>query len=187
MKNRIFTIVVLGLFALTLTNCGAIYQGARQTNWNDSSPTWDDSSPIAAMLAITPRNLPFSRAQGGQGWNRLMEIGPGSDAFLTLTDGTLRGGQIVEVRSDELILKVAGKDVTVARSDIALVKVIGSSSTLAGGVIGFLVSGITLTAIICDDCPAEGWVLGIALLGIPGGLLGALIGSQIGGDVEIIP
>ena len=67
MKNRIFTIVVLGLFALTLTNCGAIYQGARQTNWDDSSPTWDDYSPTAALLSIIPKSLPSSRTQGGQG------------------------------------------------------------------------------------------------------------------------
>jgi hypothetical protein len=117
-----------------------------------------------------------------------MEIGPGSDAFLTLTDGTLRSGQIVAVHLDDLILKAAGQDVTILRTDIVVVKIKGASGIVAGGIVGFLVSGIGLTAIICtDDCPAEGWVLGIALLGIPGGLLGALIGSQIGGDEEIIP
>ncbi len=120
-------------------------------------------------------------------WERLMEIGPGSDALLTLTDGTLRSGLIVKVHSDELILKTAGQMVTIARSDIVLVEVKGSSGALAGGVVGFLVSGIGLTAIICEDCPGEAWAIGIALLGVPGGLLGALIGSQIGGDVEIIP
>lgn len=188
MKNRILTLVVLGLFVLTLTNCGTIFQGARQTIWDDSSPTLNDSSPLAEISDIIPKGLPLSQAQGGQGWERLMEIGPGSDAFLTLTDGTLRGGQIVEVHTDELILKVAGQNVSIARSDIALVNVKGSSATLAGGIVGFLISGVTLTAILCtDDCPGGAWILGIALLGIPGGLLGALIGSQIGGDVEIIP
>ena len=187
MKNRIFTIVVVGLFALTLTNCGAIYQGAHQTNWDDSSPTWDDSSPIALMSAITPKSIPLSKTQGGQGWERLMEIGPGRDALITLKDGTLRSGQIVKVISDELILRVAGQDNTVARSDIVLVKIQGSSGVVAGGIIGFLASGTILTAILCEHCEAEGWVLGISLLGIPGGLLGALIGSGVGGDEEIIP
>jgi len=187
MKNRIFTIVVVGLFALTLTNCGAIYQGAHQTNWDDSSPTWDDSSPIALMSAIPPKSLPLSQTQGGQGWERLMEIGPGSDALITLKDGTLRSGQIVKVLSDELILRVAGQDNTVVRSDIVLVKIQGSSGTLAGAVIGYLAGGVILTAALCEDCPSEAWILGIALLGIPGGLLGALIGSGVGGDEEIIP
>jgi hypothetical protein len=190
MKNRIFVIVVLGLFALTLTHCSTLYQGARQTNWDDYSPACDDPSPTAALLALTPKSLPLGQTQLSSGWERLMEIGPGSDAFLTLTDGTLRGGQIVEVHSDKLIMMVAGQDVSIARSDIALVKIKGSSGTLAGGLIGFAVSGVTLTAIICGEangCSGEGWVLGIALLGIPGGLLGALIGSQIGGDEEIIP
>ena len=182
MKNRIFTIVVLGLFALTLTNCGAIVGGTRQT-------IRAESSPAAAKLAITPKGLPVSRTQGGQGWGRLIQIGPGRDAILTLTDGTLRGGQIVKVHSDGLILQVAGQDVAVDRSDIAAVKVKRSSGTLTGGVVGFLASGITLTAIICDgnNCSGEAWALGIALLGVPGGLLGVLIGSQIGGDVEIVP
>jgi hypothetical protein len=187
MKNRIFTIVVLGLFALTLTNCGAIYQGARQTNWDDSSPSWGDSSPLALLSAITPKSLPLSQTQGGQGWEHLMEIGPGSDALITLTDGTLRSGQIIKVLPDELILRVAGQDKTVARSDIVLVKVMGSSGLLAGAVIGYLASGVIITAALCDDCPGEAWLLGIALLGIPGGLVGALIGSGIGGDEEIIP
>ncbi len=139
------------------------------------------------MLAITPKSLPLSQTQGGQGWERLKEIGTGSDALITLTDGTLRSGHIIKVLSDELILKVAGQDKTVARSDIVLVKVMGSSGIVTGGIVGFLASGVILTAILCEDCPPEGWALGIALLGIPGGLLGALIGSQIGGDEEIIP
>jgi hypothetical protein len=197
MLKRIFVIMVLGSVALMLTNCSAVYQGARQTIVDDSSPNWDDYSPVcddysptAAMLAITPKSLSLSRTPVSSGWERLMEIGPGSDAFLTLTDGTLRGGQIVEVHSDKLIMMVAGQDMTIARTDIALVKIKRSSGTLAGGLIGFAVSGVTLTAIICgeaDGCSGEGWVVGITLLGIPGGLLGALIGSQIGGDEEIIP
>ena len=36
-----------------------------------------------------------------------------------------------------------------------------------------------------EEIPAEAWLLGVSLFGIPGGLLGALIGSQTGGD-EII-
>ena len=81
MKNRIFNIVVLGMFALTLTNCGAIFQGAQQTIWNGSSPTLDDYSPIAEMSDIIPKGFPLSRTQGGQGWKRLIEIGPATMLF----------------------------------------------------------------------------------------------------------
>ena len=38
-----------------------------------------------------------------------------------------------------------------------------------------------------EDVPIEGWILGTALLGIPTGLIGVLIGSQTGGDVQIVP
>jgi hypothetical protein len=76
MKNRIFTLVVLGLFVLTLTNCGTIFQGERQSIWDDSSPTLYDSSPLAEISDIIPKGLPLSQTQGGQGWERLMEIGP---------------------------------------------------------------------------------------------------------------
>ena len=56
--------------------------------------------------------------------------------------------------------------------------------------IGALVSGLTLTTVACSDgegCDGQTWVLLVPILGIPGGLLGALIGSQAGGPVEIIP
>jgi hypothetical protein len=118
-----------------------------------------------------------------------MEIGPGSEAIITLRNNTLRGGEIVKVTSDSLELMSAGQLLSIARSDIALVKVQGTSGTLAGGVIGFLVSGVVLTLVATggEDIPPEGWILGIALLGIPGGLIGALIGSQTGGNEEIVP
>ena len=81
MKNRIFTLVVLGLFVLTLTNCGTIFQGARQSIWDDSSPTLYDSSPLAELSDIIPKGPPLSQTQGGQGWERLMEIGAGERRF----------------------------------------------------------------------------------------------------------
>lgn len=69
MKNRILSIAVLALFALALTNCGTIFQGARQT-------VWDDSSPNTSMLSLIPKNLPPNQKQSGEGWERIMEIGP---------------------------------------------------------------------------------------------------------------
>ena len=180
MKNRIMIIAVLALISLTLTNCGTVYQGARQTNWYDSSP-------YAGVLDLVPKNINLNPTPVSDSWQYLMQNGPGSDAIVTLRDGTLRGGIIITVTADSLGLKTAGQVFTLARSEIALVEVKGTSGALAGGIIGFIVTGVGLTAILCDDCPAEGWALGIALLGIPGGLLGALIGSQTGGDVDIVP
>jgi len=182
MKNRIMITVVLGLFSLTLTNCGTGYQSAIQTNWYESSP-------YAGVLDLVPKNISPNPAPVADDWQTLMQIGPGSDAIVTLRDGTLRGGLIITVTTDSLGLKTAGQIVTLARSEIALVEVKGSSGALAGGLIGFLVGGVALTAILSggEDISPQGWILGTALLGIPTGLLGVLIGSQTGGDVEIIP
>jgi hypothetical protein len=182
MKNRIIIVLVLGLLSLTLTNCGTVYQSARHTNWYDSSPN-------ARVLDIVPTNIKLNPAPVEEGWQKLLQIGPGSDAVVTLRDGTLRGGKIITVTADSLGLKTSGQLVTLARSEIALVEVKGTSGALVGGLIGYLVGGIALSAILFgdEDVPVEGWILGTALLGIPTGLIGVLIGSQTGGDVEIVP
>ena len=182
MKNRIMIIVFLGSLSITLTNCGTGYQSALQTDWYASSP-------YAGVLDLIPKSITPNTAPVADDWQKLMQIGQGSDAIVTLRDGTLRGGLIVTVTTDSLGLKTAGMVVTLARSEIALVEVKGSSGALAGGLIGFLVGGVALTAILAggNDISPQGWILGTALLGIPTGLLGVLIGSQTGGDVEIIP
>ncbi|MBN2029162.1 hypothetical protein JW824_02860 [bacterium] len=146
---------------------------------------------LTAFTIFTISCASTSQKQGGQGWEYLMKIGPGNNAILTLTDGTMRGGQIVEVHPDELLMLVAGEDMTFARSDIAVLTVKRRRNTMEGGLIGFLATGFGITAILCSgedaDCPYQAWLIAVPLLGIPGGLLGALIGSQTGGDVEIIP
>lgn len=182
MKNRIKIIVVLGSLSLALTKCSTGYQSALQSNWYESSP-------YAGVLDLVPKNINPNAAPIADDWQKLMQIGPGSDAMVTLRDGTLRGGKIITVTTDSLGLRTAGQVVTLARSEIALVEVKGSSGALAGGLIGFLVGGVALTAILSagEDIPVQGWILGTALLGIPTGLIGVLIGSQTGGDVEIVP
>ena len=128
--------------------------------------------------------------QESKGWTKLADIGLGRDAIVTLTDGTLRGGQIVEVQSGALRLLVGGNVMTITRSDIASVEVKRKRGTLIGGVAGYLISAVTLTALVCaeaGECSVTIAIVGGAVLGIPGLLLGALIGSQVGGDVEIVP
>ncbi len=149
-------------------------------------------TPIDPRL-IPPEGLYISEPiwqQTSRGWARLIDIGPGRDAIVTLTDGTLRGGQIVEVQSEALRLLVGANAITIARTDIASVRVKRKRGTLIGGLIGYVGSGALLIGIICaeaDGCSAAGVIVGFAILGVPGGLVGALIGSQMGGDVEIVP
>lgn len=182
MKKRIFTGTILGLFILTLIGCSTLYQNTLQNDLYDSSP-------YTEMLSLVPKSFGQSSSPSIEGWQRLVQIGPGSDALVTLRDGTLRGGKIVTVTSDSLGLITSGQVVSIARSEIALVQVKGSSGALAGGLIGYIVGGLTLTAIVSggEDIPPEGWILGTAILGIPTGLIGVLIGSQSGGDEEIVP
>jgi hypothetical protein len=146
-----------------------------------------------ADLVPEPNLPPWTglATQESAGWSRLAEVGPGKDAVVTYRDGTLRGGVVQSVEGNELVMASGGEMVRIARSDIATVQIRRKKGTLAGGLIGFAVTGIGLTTIICAendaDCDWQVWVFGITLLGIPGGLLGALIGSQTGGDIEIVP
>jgi hypothetical protein len=182
MKNRICFILTVGLSIIFLTNCGTFYQNSQQSQLINT--------PLPSGLSESKsQNVSFSPLDDGKGWGHLMMNGAGNDALITLTDGSLRGGTIVQVTQDSLTINSANQNFTIARSDIAVVEIEGSSGALAGGIIGFLVSGVVLTLVASggEEIPAEGWVLGISLLGIPGGLLGALIGSQVGGDEVIVP
>jgi hypothetical protein len=150
------------------------------------------AAPTAAPLPEPDvSSLPVFPAQESSGWSRLAEVGPGKDALVTYRDGTLRGGVVQSVEGNELVMASGGEMVRIARTDIATVQIRRKKGTLAGGLIGFAVTGVGLTSIVCltddSDCDWRSWTFGIALLGIPGGLLGALIGSQTGGDIEIVP
>ena len=182
MRNRIYFILPVGFIIISLTNCGTLYQSSQQSQLINT--------PLPSGLSkVKSQSSPFSPIVDGKGWGHLMMNGSGSDALITLNDGSLRGGTIVQVTQDSLTINSANKNFTIARSDIAVVEIKGSSGALAGGIIGFLLSGVVLTLVASggEEIPAEGWVLGISLLGIPGGLLGALIGSQVGGDEVIVP
>jgi len=182
MKNGAISSMMVVVCLLTLTNCGTLYQSSQQSLLINT--------PLPSGLSETKsQSSQFSPIDNGKGWGLLMMNGAGSDALITLNDGSLRGGTIVQVTQDSLTINSANKNFTIARSDIAVIEIKGSSGTLAGGIIGFLVSGVVLTLVASggEEIPAEGWILGISLLGIPGGLLGALIGSQVGGDQIIVP
>jgi hypothetical protein len=164
-------------------------------------PLISGPDPETAFLFAAPASRPptepvasFARLPGRQdssGWSRLAAEGPGRDALVTFRDGSLRGGVIQSVDGNELVMSSGGEAVRLARADIATVQIRRKKGTLAGGLIGFGVTGVGLTSVLClsddADCDWRSWTFGITLLGIPGGLLGALIGSQVGGDIEIVP
>lgn len=142
------------------------------------------------LMAPPPRPVapPFWQEVDAQ-WERLSEVGPGQQAVVSLADGTIRGGRILEVLPGALRMESGGQVFEIPRSDMVVVRVQRKNYTVAGGVVGFLVSGLGWMAYLCgggDDCGAAGALLVFTLLGAPGGLVGALIGSQAGGDVEFI-
>jgi hypothetical protein len=107
-----------------------------------------------------------------------------------LTDGGSRGGRIIDVQTESLSLLTGADTIVVARSEIASVKVKRGRGTVWGGLVGSEISGAAVTASACadEDIDCDGnVVLWFAIGSVPGLLLGALIGSQVGGDVEIVP
>lgn len=122
-------------------------------------------------------------------WERLGKLGPGRDAIVTLTDGTLRGGWIRGVDAEKLYMLRAGEEIPLAASDIAAVRVMRPDRRLLMGMIGYFVTATVATVIASneDDLDAKDAIIVFGVAGIPGGVLGAWLGDIIGGDVEIVP
>lgn len=120
---------------------------------------------------------------------RLQSMAPGRSAVVTMNDGTLRGGWVTSVDDSQLHMEKQGEKVALAISDIATVRVQRSDRTLLYGMIGYLVTGTAAVLIAHNDGDHEFKDLVIvgSVGGIPGGILGALIGSRSSGDVEVIP
>ncbi len=108
-------------------------------------------------------------------------------ALVTLNSSHLRSGKIIKVYPDTLLLLSHNQPLKIAADDIAMITVKRPSRTLEGTFIGFMASGLILTSILCAECKDEGYLLVFSLMGLPGGLFGGIIGSQTGGDIEIIP
>ncbi|HEX6941531.1 MAG TPA: hypothetical protein VF128_01320 [Gemmatimonadaceae bacterium] len=131
-------------------------------------------------------------------WQRLAEVGPGHGAVVTMRDGTLRGGWIAGVDGGTINLQAAGETLPLAASDIAVVRVQRSNRTLLYGVIGYFVTATAAILVVNhkdnesadptdDDHKSRDLVVAGSLGGIPGALLGALIGQWTSGDVEFVP
>jgi len=185
MKTRVCLLgILLGLMpSLPLTAQGAPSSASL-------SPRFHPLRIDSRLLAPTPLDADLPLWQEVKSpWSRLGEVGPGQQAVVSLSDGSLKGGKILEVLPSALRMESNGQAFEIPRSDMVTVRVQRKSYTLAGGVIGFVVSGLGWTAYACSgdgDCGFAGALLVFTLLGAPGGLVGALIGSQAGGDVEFI-
>lgn len=141
----------------------------------------------ADSRAQYPAKEPVIKPMGN--WHRLAEIGPGHAAVVTLRDGTLRGGWITGVDAAHLELQSAGQPIELSPSDIAVVRVQRTDRTLLYTVLGYLATATIGAVVVYNDDnhePRDLIIVG-AVAGIPGGLLGALIGDRTSGDVEIVP
>ena len=119
----------------------------------------------------------------------LQSKGPGHAAVVTMSDGTLRGGWIKGVDDTQLHLQKQGAEGSLALSDITLVHIKRSDRTLLYTALGDLDTATAATLIANgdgeDDFKDQVIIFGVG--GIPGGLLGALIGHWTSGDIEIVP
>src|SRR5262245_33321144 len=144
----------------------------------------------APARAQYPREDPYKKEQTPKAeLARLQAKAPGHSAVITMNDGTLRGGWVTSVDDSNINMEKQGAKTSLALSDIATVRVQRPDRTLLYGMIGYLVTGTVATIIAYNDGDHEFKDLVIVggVGGIPGGILGALMGSRYGGDIEIVP
>ncbi|HET6349450.1 MAG TPA: hypothetical protein VFH88_10255 [Candidatus Krumholzibacteria bacterium] len=142
-----------------------------------------------AVAQYPSRSASAGGSESSGGWHRLKGIGPGHAAVVTLGDGTLRGGWVAGVDDQVLHLQSAGQTFDLAPQDIATVRVKRSDRTLLYSAIGYIVTATVATIVVYNDSDHEkkDLVIVFGVAGIPGGLLGALVGDRTSGDVEIVP
>jgi hypothetical protein len=157
-------------------------------------------SPVFVCALISVLAAPVSAQYPGKDPNRkiktpgaeltrLQSTAPGNSALVTMNDGTLRGGWVASVNDSHLNLEKQGVSTALALSDIAMVRVQRQDRTLLYGMFGYLVTGTAATIIAYHNGEHDFASLVIvgSVGGIPGGILGALMGSHYSGDIEIIP
>ena len=135
------------------------------------------------------KNPDRSVSSSSQALTQLQSKGPGHTAVVTMNDGTLRGGWIKGVDDTQLHMLKQGGEVSLSLSDVAMVQIKRSDRTLLYSVIGYLVTATVATIVVYNDDyhePRDLIIVG-AVGGIPGALLGALVGQRRSGDVEIVP
>ena len=118
----------------------------------------------------------------------------GADLIIQKTDGTQARGELITVKENSLLLldRESGADVSVDVKDIKVITIVKKPKALQGAGLGFLISAASLSALAwaTDEefftDPEGGGPLVLALwFGIPGLLVGAVVGSIIGTDKRI--
>ena len=119
----------------------------------------------------------------------------GAEIVVQKNDGGQIHGELIAVKKTSLLLldTESGRDVSVDVNAIEIVHILKGPKTGLGAISGFLVGGAVGVAATgknkdCGQCPDSSGrsILGGALLGGVGALIGALIGSASRGSNEII-
>jgi len=118
----------------------------------------------------------------------------GAEIVVQKNDGTQLHGELIAVKKNSLLLLDSefGMDVSAPIEDIEIIHILKGPKTGLGAISGFLIGGVVGAAAVnkskdCNQCPssAQRHVIGGALVGGLGALVGALIGSSAG-ENEII-
>ncbi len=119
----------------------------------------------------------------------------GAEIVVQKKDGTQLHGELIAVKKNALLLLDSefGMDVSAPIEDIEIIHILKGPKTGLGAISGFLIGGVVGAAAVnkskdCNQCPssAQRHVIGGALVGGLGALVGALIGSSAGGNEIII-
>lgn len=119
----------------------------------------------------------------------------GAEIVVQRNDGDQVHGELIAVKKASLLLleSESGRDVSVNLNEIEIIHILKGPKTGLGAISGFLVGGAVGVAATgkskdCGQCPDSSGrsILGGALLGGVGALIGALIGSASRGSNEII-
>jgi len=118
----------------------------------------------------------------------------GAELIIEKKDGWYERGELITVKQDSLLLlNSAGADVSIDIGNIKTITIAKKSKTVLGAGIGFLVgAAIGISALANENSkPKQGWVslefpsIYGAVLGVPGALVGALIGLAVSSDETI--
>ncbi|MGB2907203.1 MAG: hypothetical protein WBB73_08875 [Candidatus Aminicenantaceae bacterium] len=118
----------------------------------------------------------------------------GADLLVEKLDGTQVRGELITVKDSSLLLldRESGADVSVDVKDIKVITSVKKSKALQGAGLGFLISAVSLSVLAwaTDEefflDPEGGGPLVLALVfGIPGLLVGTVVGAIVGTDKTI--
>jgi hypothetical protein len=118
----------------------------------------------------------------------------GAELLVHKTNGELVQGELIVVKERSLLLKESetGADVTVGVEELETIRIVKPSKFWQGAGLGFLASSLTLGGIAWatdeeyfTDPEGGGPLILMLFFGIPGFLLGGIVGAIVGTDKTI--